>query len=460
MRSDCQIGPAWLRSLLLLALPVIINPVPGQVPGQAAGQEAGPSGGSVRLGIEEAVRYGIDQNKGLAADRLQIAAAAGRLRQAGLKANPMLESSGLTGLNDPGMQSVAVGLTLPLEVGRRSRRVSLAGHELERSRHEVADRERMLAADIRLRFAEILAVREELALGRRMVELNQEMLRLVSARVTEGVSARLEENMQLVELRRSEAKVAALESRLNALTEEFKGQIGLPIDATLLMEGQLPSSPHGDGANGAAHEVVERALRSRPDLRAAQVAEEIGEAMIEMARAEGRFDLSIFGEIGWQRWRFDQLGRMDDRFVPVGMRTGMIRGGVNIMLPTRNRNQGGIEAAVAWRDEARLRSEFIRSIIRREVQTALEKIEGAQKVLRTFDNNLIESQEKNHQIIRASFELGHARLTDLLAEQRRLVELRMELTAARRELLTANIELARAIHQIPGQPPGQTPARR
>jgi outer membrane protein TolC len=99
------------------------------------------------------------------------------------------------------------------------------------------------------------------------------------------------------------------------------------------------------------------------------------------------------------------------------------------MLPTRNRNQGGIEAAVAWRDEARLRSEFIRSIIRREVQAALEKIDGAQKVLRTFDNNLIESQEKNHQIIRASFELGHARLTDLLAEQRRLVELQMELTA-------------------------------
>lgn len=443
--------PAWLRSLLLLALPVVMS----LVPGQAGGQEAGPLGGSVRLGIEEAVRYGIDQNKGLAADRLQIAAAAGRLRQAGLKANPMLESSGLTGLNDPGMQSVAVGLTLPLEVGRRSRRVSLAGQELERSRHEVADRERMLTSQIRLQFAEILALREDLALGRRLVELNQESLRLVRARVTEGVSARLEENTQLVELRRSEAKVVALESRLKALTEELKGQIGLPIDTALQLEGQLPLSPHRDGADAAPSDVIEWALRNRPDLRAAQVSEEIGEAMIEMARAEGRFDLSIFGEIGWQRWRFDQLGRMDDRFVPVGMRTGMIRGGVNIMLPTRNRNQGGIEAAIAWRDEARLRSEFIRSIIRREVQTALEKIDGARKVLQTFDDDLIESQEKNHQIVRASFELGHARLTDLLAEQRRLVELRMELTAARRELLTASIELAGASNEIPGQTPGR-----
>jgi hypothetical protein len=91
MRPDCQRGSDWLRSLLSLALPVIII---SQAAGQAAGQEAEPSEGRSRLGIEEAVRYGIDQNKGLAADRLQIAAAAGRLRQAGLKANPMLESSG------------------------------------------------------------------------------------------------------------------------------------------------------------------------------------------------------------------------------------------------------------------------------------------------------------------------------------------------------------------------------
>lgn len=423
----------WPR--LLVAL-MIVSRVGG------AAQEAVAT---VKLGMEEAVRYGLEQNKGIAADRLQIAAATGRLRQAGLKANPMLESSGLTGINDRGMQNVAVGLTLPLEVGRRARRVTLAARELERSRHEVAERERMLAAEIRLKYAEILAVREDLALSRRAAELSQEILRLVSARVSEGVSARLEENTQTVELRRSEARVATLESRLNALTEELKGQIGLPPGASLVIADELPATvPERPVA-----ETIDEALRLRPDLRAALAAEEVGEAMLSMAHTEGRFDLSIFGEIGWQRWRFDQLGRMDDRFVPVGMNTGMVRGGVNIMLPTRNRNQGGIEAAVAWRDEARLRREFIQSIIRREVLTAFEKTDGARRVLRTFDNQLIESQEKNLQIVQSSFELGHARLTDLLAEQRRLVELRMELINARRELLTADIELARAVHRLP-----------
>ena len=76
---------------------------------------------------------------------------------------------------------------------------------------------------------------------------------------------------------------------------------------------------------------------------------------------------------------------------------------------------------------------------------AIEKLNGATRVLQTFDNQLLESQEKNYRIVQASFELGHARLTDLLAEQRRLSELRMELTMARRELLVARIELVRAV---------------
>jgi cobalt-zinc-cadmium efflux system outer membrane protein len=193
-------------------------------------------------------------------------------------------------------------------------------------------------------------------------------------------------------------------------------------------------------------ELIALARQNRPDLQAALTSETIGESMIEMARAEGRFDLSIFGELGWQRWGFDQMAEMNGRLVPIGMQNGMLKAGVNIMLPVRNRNQGNIEAAAAWRQSARLRREFIESIVHREATAAAEKLRGAAIVLRTFDNQLIESQEKNYQILRTSFELGHARLGDLLAEQRRLVELKMEQTEARRELLLAAIELARAIN--------------
>ena len=411
---------------------------------------------AAKLTIEEAVRFGLDHNKNLAADHGQIAEALGRLKQAGLKANPMVESAGLASINNTGMQNLSVGVTLPLEVGRRTRRITLADHEVARMRNEVADRERMLSAEIRMKFAEALETRQKLELTQQIVRLNQEILRLIRARVEEGVSARVEENMQTIELRRVEARASALASQFRVGLEELKGLLGWPTGANgptgtvddpdaLQVGGELPVA-FPEVTSKDLPELIALARQNRPDLQAALISETIGESMIEMARAEGRFDLSIFGELGWQRWGFDQMAEMNGRLVPIGMQNGMLKAGVNIMLPVRNRNQGNIEAAAAWRQSARLRREFIESIVHREATAAAEKLRGAASVLRTFDNQLIESQEKNYQILRTSFELGHARLGDLLAEQRRLVELKMEQTEARRELLLAAIELARAIN--------------
>ena len=478
-----------MRAMTLKLSLVIVLPLLLASPAMAQEEQR------LSLDIEAAVRYGLENHKGIAADRQQIGAATGRLRQAGLKANPMIESSGLTSFTDTGMQNGVVGVTLPLEPGRRERRIQLAERELEMKRQEIADRERMLAAEIRLKFAEVLETRETLALSQQIVELNRELQRLVGARVAEGVSAQIEANMQLIELRRSEARVNNLEGRLAGLSEELKGLLGLPESTRLTIDGALPTgaeevqnSTNLSTTNWPTTNWLAEGLRNRPDLRAAIAGEEVGEAMIAMARAEGRFDLSVFAELGWQRWRFPQMGQyppagiatpielepnppnlpleqplspfdggsatamahpptptMPNQLYPIGMTNGMIRGGVNITLPVRNRNQGNIEAAVAIRSEARLRREFIQSIIYREVRAAIEKLNGATRVLQTFDNQLLESQEKNYRIVQASFELGHARLTDLLAEQRRLSELRMELTMARRELLVARIELVRAV---------------
>jgi cobalt-zinc-cadmium efflux system outer membrane protein len=313
-----------------------------------------------------------------------------------------------------------------------------------------------------MKFAEALETRQKLELTQQIVRLDQEILGLIRARVEEGVSARVEENMQTIELRRVEARASALASQFRVGLEELKGLLGWPTGANgstgangptgavddldaLQVGGELPVA-FPEVTSKELPELIALARQNRPDLQAALTSETIGESMIEMARAEGRFDLSIFGELGWQRWGFDQMAEMNGRLVPIGMQNGMLKAGVNIMLPVRNRNQGNIEAAAAWRQSARLRREFIESIVHREATAAAEKLRGAAIVLRTFDNQLIESQEKNYQILRTSFELGHARLGDLLAEQRRLVELKMEQTEARRELLLAAIELARAIN--------------
>lgn len=423
--------------------------------GATAAQPPPAAAPTAGVEVEALIDYALAHNQQLAAERQRIAEALGRLKQAGLKANPMLEGSGQTSLPESGMQNIAIGLSLPLEVGRRSRRLSVASEELARMRHEVANQERLLAGAIARKAAELAEIEARLALLRELAKLHTESLSLIRARVAEGVSPRLEENLQIVELRQTEAQQAMLDARHRALLEELKGQLGwseetpLALGPALATRVELPPRER----------LIEEALSRRPDLAAARADEAIGEAMIAMATVEGTFDVSVFGELGWQRWRFDQQGFTamaggGNQLSPVQMQTGMIRGGVTLTLPVRNRNQGSIEAAVAWRQSAKHRREFLESIVRREIAAADERRQGARRALAAYDEGLIQAQEANTAIVRESYTLGHARLTDLLAEQRRLVALRLERLEALKERFLSDVELAEASSQpLPSKRP-------
>lgn len=423
--------------------------------GATAAQPPPAAAPTAGVEVEALIDYALAHNQQLAAERQRIAEALGRLKQAGLKANPMLEGSGQTSLPESGMQNIAIGLSLPLEVGRRSRRLSVASEEVARMRHEVANQERLLAGAIGRKAAELAEIEARLALLRELAKLHTESLSLIRARVAEGVSPRLEENLQIVELRQTEAQRAMLDARHRALLEELKGQLGwsgetpLALGPALATRVELPPRER----------LIEEALSRRPDLAAARADEAIGEAMIAMATVEGTFDVSVFGELGWQRWRFDQQGFTamaggGNQLSPVQMQTGMIRGGVTLTLPVRNRNQGSIETAVAWRQSAKHRREFLESIVRREIAAADERRQGARRALAAYDEGLIQAQEANTAIVRESYTLGHARLTDLLAEQRRLVALRLERLEALKERFLSDVELAEASSQpLPSKRP-------
>ena len=123
------------------------------------------------------------------------------------------------------------------------------------------------------------------------------------------------------------------------------------------------------------------------------------------------------------------------------MTNGMLRAGVTITLPTRNKNQGNIEAAVAASEEARLRREFVETMIRREVAAAYVRWEGAARVLKTYNTELLAAAQNNLRVVRASFDLGYLRITDVLAEQKRLLEVQLSYTAALKEYYSARAEL-------------------
>ncbi|MFN0120866.1 MAG: TolC family protein [Blastocatellia bacterium] len=454
--------PQYIRLFVLFLLLAAPPPMPAQTPAsQLALNHTAPAPANIAtaaapatllhpvvgLRLDQAIQYALEHNKGLQADRQLIAQAAARMRQAALKANPTLALSGMVQPDDFAQNGFSIGLSVPMELaGRRVRRMDVAAREYEMMKFELAERERRLAAQVRMKYGEVVETARNLALTEQTLDLNQRNYAIVRARVSEGASAPLEQSLLQVEIGRTETQRISWHARGGALVEELKGILGMDATEALQVRDEFSEAvirTSGGAAPLNETELVARAFRARPDLLAARAAETVATALIALARAEGRVDASLFGEYALDRAGFDQLGlnAKTGRPEPIFTNNYMIRGGLNITLPTRDKNQGNIEAAFAAGEAARLRREFIESLIRRELAATLTRYHGAASVLKTYDTELLAPSHNNLRIIRASYDLGHVRLSDVLAEQRRLVEVQLGHNAAMREFFSAHAEL-------------------
>src|SRR5260370_16362409 len=124
------------------------------VPGSAVERYADPEAG---LTVDQAVAYALEHNGELLAARKEIDAASALVKQASFRANPKVDASvskTITATDN----NITVNGMLPLELGgRRPARIRVAERELEMRQQDVANRERMLAADVRAKFREALA---------------------------------------------------------------------------------------------------------------------------------------------------------------------------------------------------------------------------------------------------------------------------------------------------------------
>ena len=115
-------------ALLLIGLAAILP----------ASAQAQPGG---EVTADELVARALADNPDLKAARLAVDAATGRLRQAGLRPNPMLELGGQKALSSD--NNLNVGVSLPLDLnGRKEGRVGVAEREIEMRHRQVAERYR------------------------------------------------------------------------------------------------------------------------------------------------------------------------------------------------------------------------------------------------------------------------------------------------------------------------------
>lgn len=393
------------------------------------------------------VRRALASNADLAATRLDISRARARLTQAGLRPNPSLDfeqQRGVTGT--PGESTTSIGVSIPLELGgKRKGRIDLARAELEAAEAEVADRERRLAADVRAAYAEAMAALRELEITGQLNNVDAQTACVVEARVNEGDAAPLELNLLRVEIDRLRARRALVEGRLQASFLRLKSLTGIPANETFRLREDL-SSPVLPTPPDSLEAAVEIALRTRPDLRLAKLNEEVAQAGLRLARAQGLPDVTAFSRYSQTRSSFDQtpIGPLTDR-------DKLFAYGVSISIPVFNRNQGAKAEAETAIAQSQQRRQFIEAIVRAEVSSAYARYAAATQAINTFEQGVIVRSNENIKAIRGAYQVGAFRITELLTEQRRLIDSQREYTEALSERYRALADLQAALG-IPIQP--------
>ncbi|MGH9946308.1 MAG: TolC family protein [Pyrinomonadaceae bacterium] len=391
---------------------------------------------------DEAVRIALEKNDELAAVRKEIDAARGLLRQAKLRPNPSVEFNRREQIGGPDNNTI-IGGSLPLELGgRRNARVKVAEAELQMRENQVANSERLLAAEVRMKFGDALAQTLKLNVIDRLLESALEGFRLIQARVTEGKIAPLDEGMASVEVNRLRSLRETESGKTEIAFLELKNMMGMRPEEPLRLKGNfdnLVDKPL------PITESIQRALQTRPDLLAFRAAETVAEAQIEKAKAGGRLDAKISADyqrndFGFPVQGIDQAGALR----PVQDVFHSARIGVTFEIPVRNANQGLIEAAVADSEAAEKRREFAEIVVRREVAAAYARYESSARAMEIFRVGAQSQANANLEVVRQTYEFGARNLIEFLVEQRRYLDIENEFIVAQLAVYQANVEIMRA----------------
>jgi cobalt-zinc-cadmium efflux system outer membrane protein len=394
------------------------------------------------LSVDDLVAMALQQSPALGAARTRVEAAEGRVREAGLRPNPMVGTSRQEMLNGPGNQTM-VEVQWPLDLFRRPARERSARQEVEAVALTVADRERLLSAAVREQAGQVLEARQSLGILREIAGLNRQLRDLIDARVREGAQPRLDLDILEVEVQRSEADVALQEARVDTAQVELRVLVGLEPRATVTVAGTLESAVGSIAAPDAR--VDADVLGQRADLRESIARVALAEARLDEVRQESRVDASVFGAYGRAMNGFPLNGlRADGTIAPIREVFHDLRLGVQLVVPLRDRNQGAIAEARAERRGAELEAEAVRLDAGAELEAARARRQAAQRAVALYDGGARDQARRNVEVLREAYELGRNTLLDVLAEQRRLLDVEMAYTQALAEAYQADTALRRA----------------
>ncbi|GMR14347.1 MAG: TolC family protein [Gemmatimonadota bacterium] len=390
------------RSILggTLVLRLLVFATSAQAAQEATAAEV--PGGAPPLTLEQAQTLARRNNPSLRAARTSIQIPRAQLTQAFRFSNPALGFGVLPGINSGTGLSVSLGKRFEV-AGQRGLRADAFRAQIGAAEWRAADVERLLRVDVAQKFYAILVSQELVQLMDSVAAVTGRLVEAADLKYRAGLAPELDRNIARIQLLQVQVQRAEILRELNVRTAELNALTGKPDEAHLtvvgsLIEESIPQEMSRDRLE--AH-----ATRSRPDAQAVALRGQAVSRKLDLARRLRVPDL-ILG-LG--------LNREADGIKTVGLSAGF-------SLPLFDRNQIGRDLAKVDQGLTAAQAEATELAIRREVRSALSRLDAARTQLSTFQNEILALADASQRFAAAAYARGELDITTAVLAQRQFTD--------------------------------------
>jgi cobalt-zinc-cadmium efflux system outer membrane protein len=414
------------RFFLMFAVAATLFPL---LAGTAVGQN------TTLISLDQAIDLALAHNHSIKASRTLILQNQAQEITANLRPNPTLgadtqfipffspQDFSLDNLDQT--QQFDIGIGYLFERGhKRQRRLQAARDQTAVTRAQVADAERALAFEVGQQFVSVLLAESTLRFALEDLKAFQQTVDIGEAQFKAGAIGEgdyLKIKLQLLQFQTdvSSARLAKVQALVG-----LRGLLGynaVPADFDVMGDLAYQS------LKANLEDLQARALRERPDFRAALLGITAAQSQILLAKANAKVDVN---------------GTYDFSHV-AGETTGSIFVGFD--LPIFNRNQGEIARTQYALTQAQEQRQAASDTVLSDVANAYEAVRSNDEVIQLYVSGYLKQAEDSRDISEYAYKRGAASLLDFLDAERSYRTTQLAYRQALASYMTAVEQLKQAL---------------
>jgi cobalt-zinc-cadmium efflux system outer membrane protein len=366
------------------------------------------SQGPVRITLDQAIELALQHNHSLLATRTTIQQNQAQEVTANLRPNPTLFTNwNYIPLYKPGAGLLDylhdstegdIGLSYLIERGKkRQHRLQAAKDTTVVTRAQVGDNERTLTFQVAQLFINVQLAESTLELAQQDLSSFQNTVDISQTRYNSGAISEndfLKIKLQLLQFQQDVQQAQLARGQALSDLRQQLGYESIPVDFDVA--GTFDYQPLAF----KLEDLQAKALENRPDLRAAQFGITAANSQYDLAKANGKVDVTVSGN-------YSHVNAIS-----------AVTFSVSVPLPIFDRNQGEIARTHVAITQAQEQQASARGQVFTDVKDAYEALQENDRVAQYFRSGYLDVSKKNRDISEYAYRRGAATLLDFLDAER------------------------------------------